>query len=166
MAPIKIDPYKDFKFQDWLLGNDEFEDFEYECYDNEKQISSKDFINMFKDGKLSRELIDEFTVFLQRHFECGTHLFMVISDTDPNLNTREEAITYVMKNCKEVREYEPTNEYPTYEEYLMGTFLNEDFTPVTAEKYLKCGFTNSNPELRVDIGVLGKYWISIISIPC
>lgn len=161
MSLIKIEPYKDFKFQDWLLGNDEFEDFEYECYD--KQISSKDFLNMFKDGKLSRELIDEFTVFLQEHFECGTHLFMVISDTDPNLNTCEEAITYVMKNCKDAREYKPTNEYPTYEEYLMEDMFGEDIEP---EEYLKCGFTNSNPELRVDIGVLGKYWISIISIPC
>jgi hypothetical protein len=163
MSLIKIEPYKDFEFQDWLLDKHVFEDFEYECYDNDKQISSKDFTNMFMDGKLSRELIDEFTVFLQRHFECGTHLFMVISDTDPNLNTRDEAITYVMKNCKECLEYKPTNELPTYEEYLMEDMFGEDMEP---EEYLTHGFTNTNPNLCVDIGVLGKYWISIISIPC
>ncbi len=150
MTLIKIKPYKNFGFQKWLISKNALEEFEAECFEKDKaEMTTKNFINMFKAGNLTQELIEDFILFMKRHLECGTQLIMVISNTDPNINTRDEAINYVIENSIDKIKYKELCGSETYEEYLEES-----------------EFTNTNSELLVDIGILGKYFISIISVPC
>ena len=164
-SKLNIQDYKTFdSLTRWIDSEfDEQYDWMNKCIFS-KFTSFTELVKGFMEGELTQKNEDEFCSTLATSVECGAQPIIWISNSDPNINTPQDAINYISRKtaeggCDMVAQYDI--------DYLISD--NEDFDNrdyLSYDDYLaKNGYKITNPDLDVMVGVCGKYWITIISIP-
>ena len=123
-----------------------------------------ELVNRFNTGTLHDKDENDFVCAVSTMVECGAQPIIWISATDPEINTAQDAIDYISRKTA-VEDYDAVLQFDN--DFVLSddkTYDTQDYS--SYEEYVaKNGYKITNPDLDIMIGVCGKYWITIISIP-